>query len=417
MSSIFSLLRKNVLELIVMVISKIEIKNFKSFEDVCVKLGNFNVIVGASASGKSNFVEAFQFLKDICNDFDAAMNIHGGHFVQNINLSSTAPSCIKATIGNGEPFLTRVNENNDEIQYNSIEYELCISFNEDSSPNINEIVIFHFKTNGNENSLVLLNQDWKINAEFENDNLELEDFIPKSLLNIVNNNLAEKHGLIISSPLASVPFPWSDYFKSINYYNFNPKFCRLDDGSGKAVLNEYGQNLPAVLENILKDTEKRRTFLNLVSILLPYIEDIDVFKLEDNRRVFRLSEKYNRQPVLSPFVSDGAMNILALISALYFETGEIILIEEPERNIHPALFIQLVSMIKEVSDKKQVIITTHSPEILNWCDLEDIHLITRNNDGFSKFTKPVDNEDVREFIDELGIGQVFVDDYLEFGNE
>ena len=400
-----------------MVISEIEIKNFKSFEDVCVKLGNFNVVVGASASGKSNFVEAFQFLKDICNDFDAAMNVHGGHFLQNINLSSAAPSCIKATIGNGEPFLTRVNENNDEIRYSSIEYELCISFTEDSSPSINETVRFNFKTNGDENSLLLINQDWRITAEFEDDNLVLEDFIPKSLLNIVNDNLAEKHGLIINSPLASVPFSWSDYFKSINYYNFDPKFCRLDDGSGKAVLNEYGQNLPVVLENILKDTEKQRTFLNLVSILLPYIEGIDVFKLEDNRRVFRLSEKYNSEPVLSPFVSDGTMNILALVSALYFEAGDILLIEEPERNIHPALFIQLVSMIKEVSDKKQVIITTHSPEILNYCDLNDIHLITRKDDGFSRVTKPVDNEEVMQFIEELGIGQVFVDDYLEFGNE
>ena len=345
------------------------------------------------------------------------MNIHGRHFVQNINLNSNFPSCIKATFGNGEPFLTRINENNDKIQYKSIEYELCINFNKDLSPKINENVTFNFKINDEDNSLILVNEDWKITAGFGNDNLELEDFIPKSLLNIVNSNLKEKRGLIINSPLAHVPFSWSDYFKSINYYNFDSKFCRLDEGSGKTILGEYGQNLPAVLENILNDGDVKRTFLNLVSILLPYVEDIKVFKLGDNRRMFSLFEKNNAEAVLSTFVSDGTLNILALICALYFEKGDIVLIEEPERNIHPSLFIQLVSMMKEVSNNKQIIITIHSPEILNYCDLEDIHLITRNKDAFSKFTKPIDNEDVKGFIDELGIGQVFVDDYLDFGCE
>lgn len=403
-----------------MIISKIEIKNFKSFKDISVDLNDFNVIVGASASGKSNFVEAFQFLKDIREYLEKGINAHGGHFFQNLNIGSHSPSCIKVTIGSDEPFLTRVHENKDEIQYKSVEYELCIGFNENSSKSINETVKFNFNiVNGEtyENSLLLINQDSMITAEFEKENneLDLENFVPKALLNIVNENLKEKSESIINSPLASIPFPWAQYFRSINYYDFDPKFCRVDDGSGKAELNELGQNLALVLESILADDEKKRMFLNLVSILLPYIECIDVFKLEDNRRMFRLTEKYNKAPVLSLFVSDGTMNILALICALYFEEGDIILIEEPERNIHPALFIQLVSMMKEVSLKKQVIITTHSPEILNYCDLESIHLISRSEDGFSRLSKPIDNKEVKEFIDEMGIGQVFVDGYLDFG--
>lgn len=289
---------------------------------------------------------------------------------------------------------------------------------------INEIVNFNFNICRNdekihENTLRLTNKDWRVTAGFEDEQeyVDLEYFVPKSLLNIVNDNLSEKHELIINTPLSAVPISWRNYFKSINYYDFNPKFCRLDDGTGNAKLTELGQNLPLVLDQILKDAEKQRRYMNLVSILIPYIEKIDVISLEDNRRMFRLSEKYNRVPVLSPFVSDGTMNILALISALYFESGDIILIEGPERNIHPALFIQLVGMMREVSQSKQIIITTHSPEILNYCDLEDIHLISRQDDGFSKVSKPVDNMEVKVFIDELGIGQVFVDDYLEFGNE
>ena len=402
-----------------MKITKIDIENFKSFEDISADLNDFNVIVGASASGKSNFIEAFRFLKDVCDDFEKGINKHGGHFFKNINLDSSNSSCIKVRFSNGESFSNRTTSNNYLIQYTSIDYELCINFDD----TINETVKFNFNLFKDDvfikkNSLTLNNKNWKISTNLVDNNvIDLEDLIPKALLNIVNDNMAEKHELIINSPLSSVPISWGNYFKSINYYNINPKFCLLDDGSGKAVLNEIGQNLPVVLEKILDDSEKHRKYLNLVSILLPYIEDINVFKFEDNRRIFRLSEKYNHSPVLSPFVSDGTINILALITALYFEEADIILIEEPERNIHPALFIQLVGMMKEVCLKKQIIITTHSPEILNYCDLADIHLISRDSNGFSRMSKPVNNEEIKDFIKELGIGQVFVDNYLEFGNE
>ncbi|MBR0271092.1 MAG: AAA family ATPase [Methanobrevibacter sp.] len=406
-------------------IQRIEIKNFKSFENANVDLNDFNVIVGAQASGKSNFVEAFQFLKDVSDDFEKGINTHGGPFFQNLNLESYTPSCIKVILGSDDSFITRANPDLDfKIRYNAIEYELCINFKDNSQELINESVKFNFNICRDdekiyENSLLLVNKNCHITASFEREEkyVDLEYFVPKSLLNIVNDNLSEKHELIINTPLSAIPISWTNYFKSINYYDFDPKFCRLDDGNGKVKLSESGQNLPVVLENILNDHEKQRKYLNLVSILLPYIEKIDVFSLEDNRRMFRLSEKYTKSPVLSPFISDGTMNILALISALYFESGDIILIEEPERNIHPALFIQLVGMMKEVSQNKQVIITTHSPEILNYCDLEDIHLISRDSNGFSKISKPINNEEIKVFVDELGIGQIFVDDYLEFGNE
>lgn len=73
--------------------------------------------------------------------------------------------------------------------------------------------------------------------------------------------------------------------------------------------------------------------------------------------------------------------------------------------------------MKEVSSNKQIVITTHSPEILKFCELNDIFLISRNKNGFSNISKPIDNDIVRPFIEELGIDEVFVDNYLGLGNE
>lgn len=48
-----------------MAIKRIHVKNFKSFKDLEVEFGKFNVLIGANASGKSNFIQMFQFLRDI----------------------------------------------------------------------------------------------------------------------------------------------------------------------------------------------------------------------------------------------------------------------------------------------------------------------------------------------------------------
>jgi predicted ATPase len=50
-----------------MAIKRIRVTNFKSFKDLEVALGKFNVLIGANASGKSNFIRIFEFLRDIVN--------------------------------------------------------------------------------------------------------------------------------------------------------------------------------------------------------------------------------------------------------------------------------------------------------------------------------------------------------------
>lgn len=109
--------------------------------------------------------------------------------------------------------------------------------------------------------------------------------------------------------------------------------------------------------------------------------------------------------------------LIALIVALYFEKSKFVLIEEPERNVHPALLSKIVQMMIESSKKKQIIITTHSPEILKCVDLKDIYLISRDLDGFSVISKPINNEIIKPFIEELGIDEVFIDDYLGLSDE
>ena len=72
-----------------MAIKRIEIKNFKSFRHQTIELGQFNILIGANASGKSNFLQIFQFLSDITHHgLENAIFIQGGvKYLRNANLA------------------------------------------------------------------------------------------------------------------------------------------------------------------------------------------------------------------------------------------------------------------------------------------------------------------------------------------
>src|SRR3972149_11404679 len=74
-----------------MTIKTIKVKNFKSFKELQVDLGKFNVLIGANASGKSNFVQVFKFLRDIeSHGLDNAISLQGGpEYLTSLNIGVT----------------------------------------------------------------------------------------------------------------------------------------------------------------------------------------------------------------------------------------------------------------------------------------------------------------------------------------
>ena len=205
-------------------------------------------------------------------------------------------------------------------------------------------------------------------------------------------------------------------FKSTSIYDFDPKLPKKATSLiGKLELEEDGGNLAIVLKNIMEDDENTRKFSNLMKYLLPFVDSLDVEKHADRSLIFRLSEIYNKKQYIPAFfISDGTINITALIIGLYFEKKSLTIIEEPERNIHPHLIFKVAEMMKDASEKKQIIVTTHNPEMIKHIDLKNILLVSRDKDGFSIISKPHEKESVKIFLqNELGIEELYVQNLLE----
>jgi predicted ATPase len=91
-----------------------------------------------------------------------------------------------------------------------------------------------------------------------------------------------------------------------------------------------------------------------------------------------------------------------------------VIIEEPERNIHPYLISKVMEMMKDASRRKQIIATTHNAEIVRNAELQSILLISRNKSGFSSISRPSMKEEVKKFLEnEIGIHDLFIQDLLK----
>ncbi len=207
----------------------------------------------------------------------------------------------------------------------------------------------------------------------------------------------------------------SDAF-NFSIYDFDLKKAKETTPiTGKADLEENGENLAIVIRNILSDKEKKRRFGNLLSDILPFVKKLETEKFYETSLLLTINEIYNSNARLPSFLlSDGTISITAILTALFFQEKGLAIFEEPEHGIHPALVAKLVQYFYDASKNKQIIITTHSPEVVKYTHLDDLILISRGDNGFATMSRPKEKEMVQAFLqNELGLDRLFAQNLLD----
>jgi len=411
-----------------MVIKKIKVTNFKSFGNLEIELGNFNVLIGPNAAGKSNFVHIFEFLRDIVSSgLNNAVSMQGGvEYLRNINIGSSERLSINVVSTQEFGLFRRLRENLIETKIYETIYEFALKFNKRGSgfriaedKLIQKCKFVRLDRPGKkikeilgDGEIIIFSTNGKVKIDLnipERVPLKKEDIFPPFLPEekLPNRTLLLETSYFLIRLLEGI-------FRDISIYDFDPKLPKKATPiTGKAELEEDGSNLSIILKNITENKEKRRKLFNLVKDLLPFVENLDVEKFADKSLLFKLQETYFKNQYLpASLISDGTINITALIIALYFEKKPLVIIEEPERNIHPYLISKVVDMMKDASQKKQIIVTTHNPEIVKYAGLDNILLVSRDKNGFSKISRPIDKEEIRTFLEHIGIEELYVQNLL-----
>ncbi len=412
-----------------MKISKLHISNFKSFRNLDVSLTDLSVLVGANASGKSNFVNSLRFLRDIVNHgLEHAIAIQGGvEYLRNTKIGNSADLSFNVTMEDENvsfrPFKSQVISTSVGTSYyfRIRFHKRGIGFRVEEDRLVHKYSFSKSKKNGDKDKKREIIGTGSVTTSNKRGKVRFTTKLPPGLSydSVIFHPFIEGQSIGTKSLIIEHAFlrnPFSQMFDDISIYNFNPtiskRACQI---TGLPELSENGENIAFVIQKVLRNKESKRRFMNLLRELLPFITDTDTQRLADKSLLLRLKEKYSDKTFLpSLLISDGTINLIANIYALYFDDKPITVIEEPERNIHPHLINSLVEMINDASQNKQVIITSHNPEVLNHVDIENILLMTRCSDGYSTVSKPSEKEDIKIFLEnEIGIGELLVDNLLE----
>ena len=354
---------------------------FRSLREETIALTDMNLFIGTNASGKSTILDALRFLHEgvQARDFKPPVSSRGG--IVHLAWKGEYAHQIQLIVHLKEKDKT---------------YEWMVRLNREG-------------------------YDFSVQEEVH----EVHSFAPPSKTNLLTaqNGKGEWWSGEKKVPLAQVPtacalaaaaadasFPARGVAEFVSRWGFfdpNPFLLRSGwSGLDSSRFDPYGRNLaerlfalstssPQILDQIVSATQ---SILGLPSKIEP--------RESEDRFYFVQTESGLQFPVHQMGASSGTLRTLALMTALFGESGSnMIGIEEPENNVHPTALISFAEYLLKVRDRVQILVTTHSPLLLDFLNDPAAVCVVRHTDqDGTRATRESDAAAVRLALDASGFG-------------
>lgn len=178
------------------------------------------------------------------------------------------------------------------------------------------------------------------------------------------------------------------------------------------------------LKDIEANENKYRDFISYVKSVIPNFSSFSV-GFEDSE--FIEYETTNGVRHKSDFLGDGIISLLRILTHLFIGNTRPLIIDEPELSLHPKAQDRLLKLIAEESQKRQILISTHSPYFLNWEYIANgavVNRVTKNNDSqsriyslkrYSKYEKLINGANWQQpFLMDTVAKEIFFNDNILF---
>lgn len=199
----------------------------------------------------------------------------------------------------------------------------------------------------------------------------------------------------------------------------SPELLRSRTREAKGKLGIGGQNLSAFIFEL--DKKKRNSLFESLKQIYPQLATLHVGSLHSGWKSLSIEESYRdlHLPTDARHINDGMLRIMAVLSQL-FSNHSFLLFDEIENGINPELVEFLMAAL--VNSEKQVLVTTHSPMILNYLDDEvarkGVIYLYKTPQGFTHSIPLFDIPSLKEKLTVMGPGEAFVDTELtQLANE
>ena len=328
-------------------VSEIHLQNWKNFKETTTRLSRRAFIIGPNASGKSNFLDALRFLRDVASDgLRQAVESRGGVSSIRCLAARESPSIVVGmTLSDGGGKAVW-------------QYELEFNQHVNRGPEVRREEVVDLRSGHQEQVVKRPNADDREDAML----------LTQTALEQIAANRAFREV--------------ADFFRSISYQHVIPQVVRDPQGfSPKPVENDpFGRDFLQRIWNTRRVT--RDAWLRRISKALgkavPQLNDLEVEM--DEQGTPHLVGRFEhwrphdaRQDEWK--FSDGTLRLFGLMWAVFEGNGPLLL-EEPELSVHtevvrhlPQLFEQLQEEIRKMKrkggyEKRQIIISTHAAELL-----------------------------------------------------
>ncbi len=323
------------------------IKNFKSLGDVDLKFEDLTIVVGSNASGKSNLLEALRYLHLLLE--------------KGIPPSEIMQRILRVGGNDTIDFTLCVKDQKKQAEYNvSLLNKLEDPYFSQESLNV-----------GKTSVIDVINSEGKVRDE-----------------NGRNTQLykSKAGGLALRSAgdFGNKPFTskLADFIRKWEFYDLDPELMRREvsiifdspiinlSRKISPSLGNRGTEIQEILKYWAETDEAKFQILNqeLYECMGMNIKLIN----EEEETIIKVIEQGGLEVPLSG-MSDGTLRMIAYCTLLHqSEIPPLIGIEEPERNLHPRILKDVASILKKLSQKTQVIITTHSSQLLDCFSLDDV---------------------------------------------
>jgi predicted ATPase len=329
-------------------ISQVQIRNYKSIGQAVVNLEAFTAIVGPNGSGKSNFLDALAFVQECLSEsIELAFKNRGGI------------GAVRRRSG-GHP--------------TNIGIRLALYLAKDIWADYS----FEIAAKPKERFRVARERcvvETLMGARhaFEVQSGEFSEKIPGIRPKVASDRLA-----LFAASATDEFRPVYDFLTSMRFYSVVPERLReLQEADSGDFLKRDGSNAAAVLKRLRDESQEAEDYARVCRLLSRVVDGVSRVEY---RSVGSKETLQFRQDVglKDPWtfdalnMSDGTLRVLGVLLAVCPSSSRsVVAIEEPEATVHPAAAEVVMEVLMDAAKEKQVLVTTHSPDLLDQKDLTD----------------------------------------------
>lgn len=390
---------------------RVRIQGYKSIASCNVRLAPLTILVGRNAAGKSNFLDALAFLRDGMDvGFPEAVKRRGGWnaVICHTSDSRTIEFEVEVAFVCGRSYRL-VGRKNGPIASSAVS-EAAINLE-----GVSFLATYRLKISADNHSLPILRKESLDIADTTNTYRggfvahegDIERWRKTSESGHVlplprSRDLSSiaRPGFTLLGSIGPQPFvDLADALRTMKCYNLQPEAMRpVQKPLPGAMLEKDGRNFASVIDSLTENDpdamDRVREYLSIIAEEVSQFETVRYGEYETVK--FLLHASSDRNPIAFDAVSmsDGTLRALGVLLAafqIHLPAGpSVVGIEEPEAALHPAATHTLVDALQDATQKTQILLTTHSGDLLADRDLDPSQiLVVRNRNGETRIA-PID---------------------------